>query len=279
MTINDVEVNNMQDEIAERFKRASGTREERIQWISSLPLECPCEIHLGEMRPLQKEASYYNNEATYGDCPVCAFPIVSEKLHSRGVPGCLMHASLDNWTPSSEQEKEHLEKCREFAKMDRGFLLLLGGVGSGKSHLAVGIMREIGKGYFVKQSTLLRSLRETYKDSKAADPVSKCQESRLLILDEMGISAGGKDEFPMLSEILDYRYSEAKQTILTSNLDRDGLAALLGERIGDRLRECAFAILSFGGASHRRNAREKYFTMPSPQPVDPEKKPKRGPNI
>lgn len=271
MTINDVEMSNMENSLVERAKRLSMSLEKQERFLATLPQTCDCEKHPGELRPLDREMSHLCGNAKYSDCPRCVaeaeFAATAERLHHRGVPGCLLHASLDNWNATSEQEKEHLAKCREFAKMKRGFLLLLGGVGSGKSHLAVGIMREIKTGYFIKQSTLLRNLRETYHNPKAAHPIDKCQETRLLILDEMGVSSGGKDELPMLHEILDHRYSEAKQTIITSNLDYPGVSALLGERLADRFNECFFAVLTFGGQSHRKDMRDRYFTAP-PAPVN-----------
>jgi DNA replication protein DnaC len=167
---------------------------------------------------------------------------------------------LDNWTPASDEEQRHLAAVRTFAtEVRRGFLMLLGPVGIGKSHLAVAVARKFQHLLFVKQSTLLRQLRATYSDKKAVDPIERCQEAELLVLDEMGVSGGGKDEWPMLSEILDHRYGHLLPTVVTSNLSWDELRAELGERIGDRLRESAHAVLAFAGESHRPAHRAAYF--------------------
>jgi DNA replication protein DnaC len=169
---------------------------------------------------------------------------------------------LDNWTPRNSAEAQHLETARRFAmEVRRGFLVLIGPVGVGKSHLAVACMR-VGRddGLYVTQNMLLRRLRATYTDKRAIDPVGDCQEAGILVLDEMGLSSGGRDEAPMLHQILDYRYGRKKPTILTSNLPWDELLAQLGERLADRMRECAYGVLVFAGESHRADASARYFS-------------------
>jgi len=106
---------------------------------------------------------------------------------------------------------------------------------------------------------LLRRLRDTYRNKAAVDPVDECQQAGLLVIDEMGVSSGGRDEFPMLHEVLDYRHGERKPTILTGNLSWDELKDVIGARLSDRLKESASAILSFSGQSYRSQARTRYF--------------------
>ena len=175
----------------------------------------------------------------------------------------MLACSLDNWTPSNVAERQHVEDVRHYAKtIRRGFLILLGPVGVGKSHLAVGVVRHFKDrgNVFVKQSALLlRQLRATYDDRDADDPIKKCQAAPLLVLDEMGLSGGGKDELPMLSEILSYRYEQEKPTVITSNLSWDELQDELGDRLSDRMREAAYKVLVFSGPSHRSERREAYF--------------------
>jgi DNA replication protein DnaC len=153
----------------------------------------------------------------------------------------------------------HLVTVKGFLIKRTGFLVMLGNVGTGKSHLAVAAMREWRAAVFIKQSSLLRELRATYRDRAACDPVSRCQDAGLLVLDEIGLSAGGRDELPLLHEILDYRYGEHRPTILTGNLGLDELRGIIGERLSDRLRECALPVLIFSGPSHRPERRGEYF--------------------
>lgn len=240
--------------------------------LAKAPREQPCREHPDVILQLspdtfwdeyrrQSEHSREYCSPVYQRCPKCREEEIRRRLANAGVPSVLHECSLDNWTPGNDQEKLHLEAARTFAmKIRRGFLLLLGPVGVGKSHLAVAVQRTFKYSVFVKQSSLLRQLRATYSDKKAADPIERCQETELLVLDEMGVSGGGKDEWPMLSEILDHRYAHLKATVITSNLSWDELRTELGDRLGDRMRESAHSVLVFSGASHRPEHRDKYFT-------------------
>jgi DNA replication protein DnaC len=82
---------------------------------------------------------------------------------------------------------------------------------------------------------------------------------RLLVLDDAGLSAGGRDELPMLHEILDYRYGRKLPTVVTSNLPWDELRNLFSERMEDRLRQCSFEVLTFSGPSYRSQLRNQYI--------------------
>jgi len=131
--------------------------------------------------------------------------------------------------------RETLQTVIEFGKIRRGFLLLLGEVGTGKSHLAAALMLDFKRPVFIKQSELLQKLRLTYRDRHAEDPIALCRQADLLVLDEVGVSAGGRDEFPLIHDILDYRYGELLPTCLTGNVGVRELTDMLGERMIDRL--------------------------------------------
>lgn len=254
----------------DRMISASNKRSEKIQnFIASQPQNVFCEQHPHitrqiSMEETRKAYSDYLAELKpiYDPCQICANDRAEVELRLRlrlqGVPENLLHATLDNWTPNAN-EAEFLQCIRAFTIAKRGSLILLGGFGTGKTHLAVGVMRLFNSAFFVKQSTLLRMLRETYSNHIAVDPVVKCQKTDLLILDEMGLTSGGKDELPLLNEILDFRHGARKPTILTGNMDWPGLSEIIGQRLSDRLRESAYRILVFSGKSHRSEAHGRYF--------------------
>jgi DNA replication protein DnaC len=111
---------------------------------------------------------------------------------------------------------------------------------------------------------LLRALRATYSNPNAVDPIGVCQRADLCVLDEAGVSGGGRDEYPALHEILDHRFSEFKPTIITSNNTLEQLRESLGPRLVDRFRQAAFRVLVFAGASHRSELREHYLDTETP---------------
>jgi len=202
--------------------------------------------------------------AKYEECKECANERQSEeqreRLRKQGVPSNLLHATIENWNAPGNDSRLIVDKAREFAAKRRGFLVLLGAdKGTGKTHLAVAVMRQFKNGRFIKQSTLLHELRRSYSDKAAQDPIETCKRVGILVLDEIGVSPGGRDEFPMLHDILDHRYGEKLPTVLTSNLDFDGLKEVIGERIADRLKEAAFSIFHLTGPSHRASRKDDYF--------------------
>jgi DNA replication protein DnaC len=250
-------------------------------WLTTQPQEAPCTNHpdtLAKINPEQSRRDFSAdsemNHPSYYGCEKCCEVKRLATLERAGVPEALMHCTFSNWTPRNDSEKEHLEKCKEFTEVGNGFLVLLGPVGVGKSHLAVAVARSFYRDrpwpHWVKQSTLLRQLRATYNDHKAKDPIEECQKASLLVLDECGVSGGGKDEGPMLHEILDHRYGEKKPTVITSNLPWPELQSEVGERLADRLRESAFGVLVFSGESHRVKARDIYFNQPAKHTHPPE---------
>jgi DNA replication protein DnaC len=234
-------------------------------WLAEQPDSITCTVHQDIERPVDREASLRAHPVVegredleswlpvYGRCPVCD---QDKRLIAAGVPPNLIHCRFENFVPRDEIEREHLQTVQEFTQKRIGFVILAGLFGTGKSHLAVSALRSFRRGRFVKQSSLLRWLRSTYQDHDIEDPIEACQNADLFVLDEIGVSGGGKDEAPMIYDILDSRYGSFLPTILTSNLDKDQLMAVLGERVADRLSECGVGFLKFGSKSHRRQMRD-----------------------
>jgi len=228
-----------------------------------VPVSAPCPNHPEILRKRDDEKSWCEKRAAFKPCELCRAEWREkqevERLHRMGVPLNLCKATFENWETADEQAQGILATAREFAAKRRGFLVLLGELGAGKSHLSVAVLRTFNNGWFIKQSELLRCLRDTYRDKAAIDPVDKAQSASCLVLDEIGISAGGRDELPLLHDVLDHRHGNQMPTILTGNIELDAMKSVIGDRMADRLRESAFAVLSFGWPSNRREARTKYF--------------------
>jgi DNA replication protein DnaC len=263
----------LEDQVRQREEKA---HQERLAFMAKQPQSMPCPKHPDCIQAIDEnateEASRYHiydghgYVAGYARCPKCVEDAQNQKLKKLGVPENLIRARFENFTPDSEVEANHIEVVKEFCNKRTGFLFLCGNFGTGKTHLAVAGLRTFGTGWLVKQASLLRALRDTYADKSAFDPIERAQNARLLVLDDVGLSGGGRDELPMLHEILDYRHGSRLPTIITSNLPFENLSAVLGERMADRLRESTFRVLTFTGSSHRRDARELYFDASPAKP-------------
>jgi DNA replication protein DnaC len=259
------------DEYKERFDRiqimTAKARETFDEWLAlqdTSPIQC--KNHPDVTCAVDRQATWETRrpwEIRRFRCRVC---VENENLLHCGVPEVLVHARFENFEATDNTIQEHLETTQKFASQRSGFLVLVGSYGTGKSHLAVCVMRSFKRAIFIKQSTLLLKLRQTYRDRGAVDPVQLCQRAELLVLDEVGLSSGGRDELPLLHEILDYRYGHRKPTIITCNIPPEKLREVLGDRMVDRLKECCFAGLTFGGKSHRSAAKSRYFQDPDSIP-------------
>ena len=144
---------------------------------------------------------------------------------------------------------------------DKTGLLLIGTIGTGKTHLAVGIIKELvlSKGIpclFYDYRELLKQIQNSYNDSVKTtelDVLRPVFEAEVLVLDELGAVKPTEWVWDTVSLILNSRYNENRTTIITTNYSDDAArdangnsefaraqraarGETLGDRIGDRMR-------------------------------------------
>jgi DNA replication protein DnaC len=188
-----------------------------------------------------------------------------------GVPPVLEHASFDNFIIDPPAIAQHLGRCREFAAKRAGFLILLGAVGAGKSHLAAAIAREshfrtlfISHDNFLlrhraRYDTARRSGRQSGDEDEQGDILTLARKAWLLIIDDFGRRHAGRDEEALLFSLFNHRYEHQLATVITSNLTRAEFANLLGTALFDRLRHACFSILEFNFPSKRPGLNDDYL--------------------
>lgn len=131
-------------------------------------------------------------------------------------------------------------------QMDRG-LYITGSKGTGKTMLAYLIAREkLQAGIptmFVFVPELLSKFRDAIRNEHKEDPAKIARDADLLILDDIGAERATPWVAEQLMDLVNYRYSNRKQTIFTSNYSLDELAEhiagsgdrVTGERISSRI--------------------------------------------
>ena len=106
---------------------------------------------------------------------------------------------------------------------------------------------------------VIQHIRSTWrKDSEASevDLLAEFGQVPLLVIDEIGMQYGTESEQNHLFDVLDRRYRDMMPTILLTNQNRDGFRQYVGDRIYDRMTECARWV-PFPWESYRPIARKE----------------------
>jgi DNA replication protein DnaC len=244
-------------------------------WAATQPQTLACKRHAHVIRAIEwnessRESYYATRKAgadtfklIYTACEECAKDQAERDkgnwLKSCGVPEVVLHGSFATFRAESPEDRQNISETKRFVGKARGFLIMTGNLGDGKSLLAVAAMREFHGGLFITHNNLLMDLRRGYNHPKAVDIIERCQRAVILVVDDFGLSMGGSDELPMLQSIFDHRYGEKKPTVITSNLTLEGFYEAVGVRLADRMKQALFKHLQFTGQSSRPAERQSYF--------------------
>jgi DNA replication protein DnaC len=178
------------------------------------------------------------------------------------IPLHYQRSSLSTFRTDGPQKvvSEALIKARWFVErypLDKTGLLILGPFGTGKTHLAIGVIREliVEKGIsciFYDYSELLKLIQNSYNPSVQTtelDVLRPVFETDVLVLDDFGATRPTEWVWDAVSLILKTRYNENRTVIITTNYP-DGPSAkaegvegaqrasrddTLGDRVGDRM--------------------------------------------
>jgi len=140
-----------------------------------------------------------------------------------------------------ERVEEYLGSWEENKEEGKG-LYLCGGVGTGKTHLAVAVLNEVVRkkrvpSLFVTVPELLDNLREAYnKPGRDLDEwMDAVQNADFLVLDDLGSERVTEWVRERIFVIVNHRYREQLPTVFTSNVGPKDLAEQLGERTASRI--------------------------------------------
>ena len=180
-----------------------------------------------------------------------------QRIGAAAIPRRYVHCNLqgyyDRGNASLRSAKRRMsEFVDEWPHADRG-LLLMGGCGVGKTHLAVSAFHEIiqqdkpGKLLFTNFQDLIQEIHASFSSDEAPSKSEILQpilDADLLILDELGSQKPTPFVQDMLYYIINTRYNDEKCTIFTTNYFDDvrresdeKLEHRIGERLRSRLHE------------------------------------------
>ncbi len=193
--------------------------------------------------------------------------VMNNTMQRAAIPPRFMDRRFANYRATCPNSAKALETVREYAEnfadsLSSGrSLILMGTVGTGKTHLAASAAHAlIAQGYtavFTSVLSAVRSVKETYGHGATQterQAINALIAPDLLIIDEVGVQFGSATEEMILFEIINGRYEQMKPTIIISNLAMEPLKKYLGERVFDRLREGGGKAVVFNWESHRAKA-------------------------
>ena len=132
-----------------------------------------------------------------------------------------------------------LSQAQQYAASPRGWLVMMGTYGCGKTHLAAAIANtcvEYGMNtLFLTVPDLLDWLRYSY-GSTSSSFEQRFEEIRnvgLLVLDDLGAQNATQWAGEKLFQIIDYRYSRKLPTVVTTNLSHEDLDDRIRSRLQD----------------------------------------------
>lgn len=144
----------------------------------------------------------------------------------------------------SPDKQKNLRRAYEvagnFSENPRGWLLLKGGIGSGKTHLAAAIanarLLQGEPALFIVVPDLLDHLRATYAPGSAVtydDRFESIRTAPLLILDDFGAHSATPWAQEKLFQLLNFRYNAQLPTVITTNSELEEIDLRLRSRLAD----------------------------------------------
>lgn len=234
----------------------NGIREKLDQLQEELCAEHECLLKVNEDLTLQQSWKARSLVVRYFECSECAKEftqaLVNEKFSSMGIPHKLRAATLGNYKIENLSQEKAVKKVAMRMRIGSGFLILRGGVGTGKSHLAAATLKESKSGLFVTQADLIAELRQTYAENTGQEKmVQRYRNAKVLVLDELTEEVKGVDIPALLYRILGDRYDKGRLTVITSNETLETIMTILGARLTDRIRE-DHTVVTCEWPSHRK---------------------------
>lgn len=189
----------------------------------------------------------------------CARDIaLQEALKRARIPRKFLSKSLEGFAARKPRHKEIVAAMRDFVRRYCAHgpdapikgLLLMGREGTGKTHIAVSVLRSlIGHGYrglYWNVPELFLELRRMMNDRDAegteADLFDDARSADLLVLDDLGAEKTSDYVTDRIYVIINGRYEDEKATIITTNRNLDELRNQLGPRITSRICEMCVPI-------------------------------------
>ena len=190
---------------------------------------------------------------------------VKQMVHEKHLAGAMLpsrhnQSGFKNYQVSNDGQRDAKAACHAFAKdfvdaKTQRNLIMVGRTGTGKTHLACAIARNIlNKHRYVRYVTSEDMANEianawTKSDDSEANAVNRFADYDLLIIDEYGLHDQHETRLQLVHKVLYARYDAKKPTVLVSNMalhsteKNQGLKDNLGDRLWSRFQHDGLTVV------------------------------------
>lgn len=192
-------------------------------------------------------------------CQAC---VEQRRGFAPGVPKEEQETGLASWGKQYQKTSDNadaLEQAGYFLSGVHPGLYIYGGVGTGKTALACGILNDLHRsGVRVRFIQVSELLKQVVQPETGDQVYERLLDVEALCLDDLGAQKASDYARQMLLMVCDGRYSKGHRTIWTSNLDLDSLAEFFNdERLASRLVGNTRTVLLDGVDYRLKRARER----------------------
>ena len=152
-----------------------------------------------------------------------------------------------------------LEYCDHYKDSERNSLLIVGGYGSGKTHLAASVSnRLMDDGIPVLFDTFSGHLNKLKLEFNGGRTVylNLMQTIDMLVLDDIGKEKQTEWSQSIMFDVINYRYEHLLPIIMTTNLTNEALAEYVGGAVWSRLCEMCVGVKTVGGDYRRPHGKD-----------------------
>lgn len=185
----------------------------------------------------------------------------AQRLKERSNLGArFLHRTFANFDP--RLDRTAFNSCSAYAEREglftdkRNSLLILGGYGSGKTHLAAAIANNLTqKGIPVLFGTFsehLEHIREEFDTNGKRKYLSMMKTVSMLVIDDLGKEKKTEWSEQILFDVINYRYEHLLPFVLTTNMDEAALGNYIGGAVYSRMCEMCTAVKT-AGRDHRQS--------------------------
>lgn len=230
-----------------------------------------CEKHQGEQmfemigRPFCKSCSLEALERARSNTQnqVDFANMQSEKrVHNAMLPHRHMHCSFENYRTDHAGQTYAKDECskffKDFIKNKQRNLIMVGRTGTGKTHLASALARNLlakkQNIRYITSEDMANRIAETWNKQSGeteSSVIARFVAFDLLILDEYGLHDQHERMLTLVHKVLYARYNARKPTMLISNFTKIQLEANLGDRLWSRFQEDQSTMIECDWADQR----------------------------